>query len=149
MTLYKEHQTGWLLIVPTVIMFLFLTWLYAFQLGDRPMSIGSYFMVMGILAMMLALMYRMQTEVTNEHVSIRFGVGLIKRIVPLTSVQSVTVISNAWYYGWGVRIMPKGWLYNMSGTKGVELQLKSGRVVRIGSSNPEELAKVVESVIAR
>jgi hypothetical protein len=42
-----------------------------------------------------------------------------------------------------MRLIPNGWLYNMSGTKGIELQLKSGRVVRIGSANPEELAREV------
>jgi hypothetical protein len=143
MSPYKEQQTGWLLIVPASIMFLFLTSLYAFQLGDRPMSMWSYFLAMGILALMLALMYRMETDVSDVHVAVRFGIGLIKRVIPVESIQSVTVVTNAWYYGWGIRLIPHGWLYNISGTKGIEMQLKSGRVVRIGSANPEELAREV------
>ena len=148
MTLYKEQQTGWILIVPTAIMFVFITGLYAFQLGDRPISTGSYFLVMGILTIMLALMYRMQTEVTDSQVSIRFGVGLIKRIIPLSSIEGVTVVTNAWYYGWGIRIIPGGRLYNISGTKGIEMQLKNGRLVRIGSANPEGLARAVTARIS-
>ena len=148
MTVYKEQQTGWILIVPTAIMFVFITGLYAFQLGDRPISTGSYFLVMGILTIMLALMYRMQTEVTDSQVSIRFGVGLIKRTIPLSSIDEVTVVTTAWYYGWGVRIIPGGWLYNISGTKGIEMQLKSGRLVRIGSANPEGLARGVTARIS-
>ncbi len=75
MTNYKELQTGWLVIVATFLMFLLLTWLYAFQLGERPVSMGSYFMSIGVLGVMLALMYRMRTEVTDASVSIRFGLA--------------------------------------------------------------------------
>lgn len=143
MTHYKEQQTGWLVIGAVALMFLLLTWLYAFQLGGRPVSAGGYFLAIGILALVTALMYRMKTEVTEQQVSIRFGVGIVKRVVPVESIQSVTVVANPWYYGWGVRLIPNGWLYNISGTKGIELQLKSGRVARIGSADPEGLARAV------
>lgn len=147
MIFYREQQTGVLMIVPAAIMALLITWLYAFQLGDRPISTGGYFLVLGILALTVALTYRMQTIVTDTHVSIRFGVGIIKRTVPISSILDVTVVTNAWYYGWGLRIIPRGWLYNINGTKGIELQLKSGRVVRIGSADPESLKRAVDSVI--
>lgn len=143
MTHYKEQQTGWLVIVAVAVMFLLLTWLYAFQLGGRPISAGGYFMSMGILGLVTALMYRMKTEVTDQQVSVRFGVGIVKRVVPVESIQSVAIVSSPWYYGWGVRLIPNGWLYNISGTKGIELRLKTGRVVRIGSTNPEELNRAV------
>lgn len=143
MTIYKERQTGWLLIVPALVMFVVLTFLFAFQLGTRPMSSGGYFIAASILALMLVLMYGMRTEVTDTEVSVLFGVGLIKRIIPVASIQSVEVVTNAWYYGWGIRWIPRGWLYNISGTRGIEIQLKSGRVVRIGSTNPEELARAI------
>ncbi|MBL7852255.1 MAG: hypothetical protein JNN04_15235 [Cyclobacteriaceae bacterium] len=144
MTRYKEQQTGWLVIVPATLMFFLLTLLYTFQLGDRPISTGPYLVAIGVLVLMVALMYRMQTEVTEASVSVRFGVGLIKRVIPVASIQSVKVVTNAWYYGWGIRYIPGGMLYNISGTKGIELQLKGGRRVRIGSTNPEGLAREVE-----
>ena len=149
MTLYTEQQTGFLMIIPAGIMGLFITWLYAFQLGDRPISTGGYFLVLGILVFMVALLYRLQTTVTDTHVWVRFGVGIIKRAIPVSSIQGVTVVTNAWYYGWGIRIIPRGWLYNINGTKGIELQLKSGRVIRIGSGEPESLQRAIDSVIKK
>ncbi len=149
MALYSERQTGWLLIVPALLMFVFLTVLYAFQLGDRPLTPVSYLMAAGFLFLMVALMGRMTTEVTEQHVAVRFGIGLIKRVIPVTDIQSAAPVTNAWYYGWGIRMIPNGWLYNVSGTKGIELRLTSGRVVRIGSAKPEELARAVAQASSR
>lgn len=107
------------------------------------MTASSYAVAMGILGLMLLLMYQLQIEVSDSQVLVRFGMGLIKRRIPVDAMQSVEVVSTKWYYGWGIRLIPNGWLYNVSGTKGIEIQLKTGRVVRIGSVNPEELARVV------
>lgn len=148
MTPYHERQTGWLLIVPAILMFVFLTVLYAFQLGDRPLTPVSYLLAAGFLFLMVALMGRMTTEVTEQHVAVRFGVGLIRRIIPVSDIQSATVVTNAWYYGWGIRMIPNGWLYNVSGAKGIELRLKTGRVARIGSRSPEALAQVIANLIS-
>jgi hypothetical protein len=130
-------------------MVLFLTYLYAFQLGGRPMTASSYAVAMGILASMLILMYQLQTEVSDTQVVVRFGLGLIKRSIPVDAIQSVEVVTNKWYYGWGIRWIPNGWLYNVRGTKGIEIKLKKGRVARIGSADPEGLARAVQAVISK
>lgn len=146
---YKEQQTGWLVIVPVGVMFLLLTYLYSFQIGGRPMTVGSYFIAVGILCLLLILMYRLQTEVSDTRIVVRFGLGLIRRSIPVDAIQSVEVVTNKWYYGWGIRMIPNGWLYNVSGMKGIELRLTSGRVVRIGSAKPEELARAVAQASSR
>jgi hypothetical protein len=84
-------------------------------------------------------MYGMRTEAADDRVTIAFGIGLIKRTIPLSSIQEVSEVTNAWYYGWSIRLIPNGWLYNLGGLKGVELALVSGRVVRIGSATPGAL----------
>lgn len=148
MTLYSERQTAWLVIVPALLMFLVLTVLYAFQLGDRPLTPVSYVLATATLLLMVALLGRMTTEVTEQRVAVRFGVGLIRRIIPVSDVQSSAVVTNAWYYGWGIRLIRNGWLYNVSGSKGIELRLASGRVARIGSAKPDELSRAVTQVIS-
>jgi hypothetical protein len=47
------------------------------------------------------------------------------------------------YGGWGVRFGPRGRAYNVSGDRGVELTLASGKRVLIGSQRPEELAAAI------
>jgi hypothetical protein len=54
------------------------------------------------------------------------------------------VVRNRWYYGWGIRITPRGWLYNVSGLDAVELALKNGKCVRIGSDEPHALARAID-----
>jgi len=48
------------------------------------------------------------------------------------------------YGGWGIRLGPSGKAYNMSGSRGVQLVLKSGERVLIGSQRADELAAAIE-----
>jgi len=52
------------------------------------------------------------------------------------------------YGGWGLRLGWRGWAYNMSGKRGVQLELDRGLPVLIGSQHPEELAAAIEKVKA-
>jgi hypothetical protein len=52
------------------------------------------------------------------------------------------------YGGWGLRLGWKGWAYNVSGRRGVQLELTQGLPVLIGSQHPEELAAAIEKVKA-
>lgn len=50
------------------------------------------------------------------------------------------------YLGWGIRVTPwSGWAISLSGNRGVQLELASGRRVLIGSNLPEELADAIRS----
>ena len=46
---------------------------------------------------------------------------------------------NKWWYGWGLRWIPGGSMYNVWGFDAVELELRSGKVFRIGSDEPDAL----------
>jgi hypothetical protein len=59
------------------------------------------------------------------------------------SIEAYRVVENPWYYGWGIRFTPRGWLFNVSGFSAIELQMKSGKLYRIGTDDPEGLAKAV------
>jgi ABC-type polysaccharide/polyol phosphate export permease len=69
-------------------------------------------------------------------------VGVTTVILLLFGTMTVVVddTSNPWYYGWGIHFIPGGVLYNASGLSAIELQLTNGRVVRIGTDEPEALA---------
>ena len=55
--------------------------------------------------------------------------------------------SPLWEYGgWGLRLGWKGWAYNVSGKRGVQLELDRGLPVLIGSQHPEELIAAIEKV---
>lgn len=144
MTRFKEIQMGWLVIVAMGMVLILITILFSLQLGTRPITTPVYLLVFGISGLALALTYRMQTEVTGDAVIIAFGVGIIRKKVLVDDVTSVREVTNPWYYGWGIRVIPNGWLYNMGGSKAVELQLHSGKVLRIGTKKQTELASVIK-----
>ncbi len=48
-------------------------------------------------------------------------------------------VRNSWWYGWGVRKVPGGWMYNVWGYDAIELELASGKVFRIGTDDPDGL----------
>lgn len=147
MTRFKEVQLGWVVLVAVGLVLLLITILFSLQLGTRPITTPSYLLVCGTLGLSLAFAYRMQIEVTDEEVIITFGIGMIRRRIPITKIISITEVTNPWYYGWGMRIIPNGWLYNVSGPQAVELQLDTGRVVRIGTRRQAELAGVLRRII--
>jgi hypothetical protein len=76
-------------------------------------------------------------------VEILFGLGLVRKHVLLDEFTSVRVVRNKWYYGWGIRLIPNGWLLNVSGLDAVELVRRNGRVLRIGTDEPAPLERAI------
>ncbi|MCK4236641.1 MAG: hypothetical protein KAX38_05950 [Candidatus Krumholzibacteria bacterium] len=85
-------------------------------------------------------------EVTDTEVHLRFGPGLIRKSFSISDIRRVEVVRNAWYFGWGIRRIPRGWLYNVSGLNAIELEMSDGHLNRIGTDQPEELLAAIEKV---
>ncbi len=141
---YREYQVGWVVIVALTMMLILLSYLFLAQVGSKPMGLGGFLLAAGIQILVLALMYGMRTVVEDGRVTVSFGIGLIKRSIPAEQIKEIAIVKNPIYYGWGIRMIPNGWLYNISGTDAVELQLRSGRVVRIGSRDAKRLVEAID-----
>ena len=55
-------------------------------------------------------------------------------------------VRNSWWHGWGIRKVQRGWMYNIAGYDAVELELRSGKVFRIGTDEPGALLAAIEGV---
>ncbi len=97
-----------------------------------------------ILLVLIPLFYCLTVEADNEYVSVKFGIGLIKTKFERADIESCKPVRNKWYYGWGVRRLDRGWMYNISGLDAVEIHMKNGKVYRIGTDEPEELCKSIQ-----
>ena len=86
-------------------------------------------------------------KVSPTYISLKFGIGIIRKRFAIVDVQNAAIVRNRWYYGWGIRLTPHGWLYNISGLDAVEIQLRNGRKYRIGTAEPIELLSAIESAI--
>jgi hypothetical protein len=53
------------------------------------------------------------------------------------------------YGGWGIRYGRGGKAYNVSGNRGVMLELSDGQKLLIGSQRPEELANAINLALGK
>jgi hypothetical protein len=156
---YREEQSFrqwwvWLLVVAAAAP---AWWIFVQQiilgcpLGESPPADWSASVVWVAVGLGLPLLFwsiKLTTEVTADQLVIRYR-PLTRRIISLADIQEATVRTYrpvAEYGGWGL----KGWsrrniAYNVSGRQGVQLVLRDGRRIMLGSQSPEELARAIEA----
>lgn len=105
-------------------------------------------LVLGLMFFLLAIMSRLTVSLSADTLRIRFGpVGLVRKEWRLSEIVSATPVTNPWYYGYGLRWTPHGPLYNVAGRHAVEVLLRSGKKVRIGTDEPDALAGAISRAI--
>jgi hypothetical protein len=139
MSIYYKHTQFGTLTVSVLVAATVLLVLLGFIVGWHPVAVG----VSLILLICAALFYSLTVEISNDHLEIRFGVGIIKKRFEIKDIEKAYPVRNRWYYGWGIRWIPHGWLYNVSGLDAIEIVMSSGKRYRVGTDQPNELAQVV------
>ncbi len=142
MKVYKHTQIGYLLLVLYSAVILFICYLNIVT-GFIP------FALVGLIIMLIALglFATLTVAVDDRMLRIQFGLGVIRKGFLLKDIEAYRVVKNPWYYGWGIRFTPRGWLFNVSGFSAIELQMKSGKTYRIGTDEPDNLAKALDEAL--
>jgi hypothetical protein len=107
------------------------------------------FAVLLVLIACLPLFGALTVLIADQTLEIRFGVGLIRKRFALKDVGAFREVENPWAYGWGIRLTPHGWLYNISGRRAVEIEMGGGKKYRIGTNEPEALMGAIREAMAR
>jgi hypothetical protein len=136
-TAYRHTQVS-----PITVVVLVVAWTVAFWLSIRA-SLAPAVIVTVLVACLLLLFSTLTVSVRDRAIDVFFGPGVIRRRIPLRRVREVRTVRTPWYYGWGIRLTPFGWLWRVSGLGGVEIQFDDGHRFRIGSDEPERLAEVL------
>ena len=113
-------------------------------------SIGIQAIAAGVLVFIIAALYlfsSLTVIIDDEYLEARFGPGLVKKRILLRDIESAQAVRNHWYNGWGIRGIPGGWMYNVSGLSAVEITLKNGTHFRIGTDAPQELESAIQDSI--
>jgi len=140
---YQHTQVGWLIFAVGLPLMLL-----AAAMALRESLAGGA--VVGVVAIFSVLsVFRLTTVVSDDAVRVLFGIGLISRSIALDRITSAKPVGNNWIFGWGVRWIPGGWLWNVSGLDAVELALVNGRRFRIGTDEPERLAAAIQGALRR
>ena len=144
MSAYRHTQFGTVIVVTTAAI-IPLAALPAWLAGVATAA----WLILGSMVVVLALFASLTVEIDAEHLRIRFGIGLIRKRFPLDQIDTCRPVKNPWIYGWGIRLTPHGWLYNVSGLEAVELKMKSGKTCRIGTDEPEVLTAALQETLDR
>ncbi len=89
------------------------------------------------------LFHSLTVEIDATHLRFRFGIGLIRKSIRLAEIVEVKPVRNSWLHGWGIHRTPHGWLYNVSGWEAVEITLTSRKRLRLGTDEPQRLARAL------
>jgi hypothetical protein len=116
-------------------------------LTSAGMSIGLVTATAGLTLLVALLFGSMTVTIDQQDIRIRFGVGLIHKRFSLNTVRLYRPVQSPWYYGWGIKMIPGGWLYNVAGSSAVELLLETGKYVRIGTDEPDALLAALRATI--
>lgn len=156
--MYRHTQPGTLMRVVLglglLIVLVFLLW--GFRVGQIPgtkseeTAVAIVTIAVAALLMMAALLlfHNLTVMVDETSVRFKFGIGLVGRKISFDQIESCQTVTNSWLWGWSVRRIPGGWLYNVSDLRAIELKLKKKGIVRIGTDEPEVLAAVVRERLA-
>lgn len=102
------------------------------------------FAVIPIFGVYIIIMMSGLTVTIDAHsVRIRFGPGVFWKTYSLTDISECRPVRSGWWWGYGVRWYIRGWLYNIAGMDAVEVFFKSGKQIRIGTDDAEQLAAAI------
>jgi len=119
----------------------------AMGLGARG-DITPLLIVLVVLGVTALLFASLTVEIKDGMLKLAFGPGLMRKRTRLADIQACAVVQNPWWYGWGIRLTPHGWLYNVAGLSAVEVTLKGGRRFRIGTDEPEQLCQALQRAMS-
>lgn len=141
--MYKHTQLlGWQIAVPVIIGIIATAWI-----GIAHKEPISLFVCLA-LVLTLILFSSLTVTVNGQTILVAFGPGLVRKRILLAEVRACRPVRNKWYYGWGVRLIPGGLMFNVANLDAVELDMGGGRVFRIGTDEPEKLTAAISTNIA-
>lgn len=117
--------------------------------GNNPMSnVGLIILSVLMVALtVFILSVRLETQIFSDHITFKLSPFHVKtRIVKHEELQSIEVRKYnpiLEYGGWGLRGFGKNVAYNISGNQGIQLELKNGKRILLGTRNPDAVREVL------
>jgi hypothetical protein len=104
--------------------------------------------VLGVLAVIAVLFHRLTVVINEEELVMQFGPGVIRKRFKLNEIESCQAVRIPWYYGWGIRLTPRGMVFRVSGFDAVQIRLITGKEYLIGTDVPQGLEEAIRQAIS-
>ena len=145
MTRYEHTQTGY------VMVWVLFVAAYAVASGRffEASSARQISLVISVLFLIaIVVFYKLTITIENETLCASFGIGLIRKKLPVSEIAGCESIRIRWWYGWGIYLTPDGWLYNVAGCDAVAITLRDGRKFAFGTDDPDGLVAAIRAAIS-
>ncbi len=99
-----------------------------------------------ILVVVLFYLLKLRTKIDLNGIQMAYF-PFVNKFIAWKTIKKVSVINYGFVGGWGIRFWTKyGTVYNVSGNKGVLVELNDGKTFVIGSQKEEELKEVLKNL---
>ena len=137
--MYIHRQFGWFTVFALTAMAVWFALVAVFT----PEGKGEFQSILLIIAALQVVFYQLTTIVTENTLTVRYGIGLLAFRFPLSEITQVTERTVPWYAGYGIRWVGDAWLFNVSGRDAIEVTFASGRKLWVGTDDPDGLAAIL------
>jgi hypothetical protein len=140
----------WLLMSPLIVGVLYVIiqqLILGNPVGDKPMSdIGIILFALFAFCIICFLWFlRLETDIDSNELKMNYR-PILKRHAMWNDIDKVEVIDYG-FVGYGFRWWPKhGWIYNVGGTMGLKVYLKSGKHFTVGTQKPNALKAFLDKM---
>jgi hypothetical protein len=142
---YEHTQNGYLWLVVFVWSVLLGAVVVGFAGDERFEALIAMLGASLIIIVVVVWFNRLTVRVSGGEVRVGFGPGWPRRVIPTAEIVGFRRVRNKWFYGWGIRKVSGGWMYNVWGLDAVELDLSNGKKFRIGTDEPSDLIRALHA----
>ncbi|WP_183575964.1 hypothetical protein HDF18_18910 [Mucilaginibacter sp. X5P1] len=152
--LFKETQKYAVLMVAAMLSTIFFGVFCVIQIvlgkpvGNHPApdALLIVFFVVSVATIFLAWYQKLVFIITEDELHISFGILTSSKTIKMSDVKNISTRKyNAMkeFWGWGVRFRKNITCFTVSGSDAVEIELKSGEKLLVGTQKMTEVAAVV------
>jgi len=156
-TTFKEEQKFrqwwlWVLLLGMGMFFVIGLYKYFFIKQDFNNNADSnidlfIFSAVILSVIILFIILKLKTEIDQKGIKVHFY-PFFKKTLKWENIKSAKVLNYGFVGGWGIRLWTAyGNIYNISGNKGVAIELKNGKKLLIGTQKEEELKIILKKYL--
>jgi len=147
---YKETQTlYWFIVFFSVLTILIMLSTF-FEWGNNPIpSWSAGGLLAGLLFFPIVIFFNMTISIDTKMASVKFGIGLIKRQIPVNDLDLSTaeIVHLPWYAGIGYRISLNGTFFNTKPGPALLIKTKNRNTeFFVGTKHGKEIIAIIEEI---
>jgi hypothetical protein len=90
------------------------------------------------------------TTVTPVELRVRYVPFFVNKRIPIAEIARISPLSyTIWQTGYGIHYCRYGWVYNVSGNEGIQVELLSGKRFLVGTQRPREFTAALQQAGVR